>query len=210
MGKLYTVAEQFYSFQGEGEHSGKAAYFVRMYGCDVQCTWCDSGFTWKKELRPTSLEHLTANEIVRSIESNSPANAFVVLTGGEPCLYDLEPLIQQIHNHGRSVHLETAGHKKIPRNVDWVTLSPKPQFGAIPSLYALQRADELKFVIHRKEDIRNVEIWTPHSNAQSVWLNPEDSMRTHQTLLDEMVAFVKEHGGRYRVGWQTHKTYNVR
>jgi 7-carboxy-7-deazaguanine synthase len=212
MGKLYTIAEHFYSFQGEGLHLGRAAYFIRLYGCDVQCTWCDSGFTWRKELRPSGMLRLTATE-VGQLTKELGRDVFVVLTGGEPCLYDLTELIEVFHSQGREVHLETAGHRDIALGIDFITVSPKTAFGAMPLKDSLKRAHQIKLICASQVDINRQlsQVSEYVSENCTVWLHPEHGDRTSKDLLNAIVSTVKHYQGSLdiRAGWQVHKLYKA-
>lgn len=212
MGKFYTVAEHFYSFQGEGLHIGRAAYFVRLYGCDVQCTWCDSAFTWKKDLRPVGLKRLCAKEIAGLVKS-LPPEVFVVLTGGEPCMYDLSAIVAEFHLQNRLVHVETAGHRAITQDIDFITISPKAMFGVTPLVENLKRAHQIKLICSDRADLETqLMAYLPElSNNCTVWLHPEHGERSSQELLNAITEAVKYYGGvkDIRAGWQVHKLYNA-
>ena len=115
----YPIMEHFFSIQGEGKYSGKAAYFVRVAGCDVGCVWCDVKESWDKEQHAL----LSLSEIIENVVNNN-AN-FVVLTGGEPAMYDLHPLVDQLKSLGIMVAIETSGCYPLKGNVDWYCFSPK-------------------------------------------------------------------------------------
>src|SRR5687767_11670702 len=113
------VMEHFYTLQGEGMHQGKAAYFIRLGGCDVGCVWCDVKDSWDASKHPQyKIEELISNVKV------TPAR-IVVITGGEPLLHDLTELTKQLKNAGLRAHIETSGSSRLSGNWDWITLSPK-------------------------------------------------------------------------------------
>src|SRR5207344_345698 len=115
----YPVMEHFYTLQGEGFHQGKAAYFIRLAGCDVGCVWCDVKESWAEEKHPRiTVEHLLD-------QVNQSKTKIVVITGGEPLMHDLEPLTSALHEKGYQVHIETSGAWPMSGEADWICLSPK-------------------------------------------------------------------------------------
>lgn len=203
----YTVQEQFMSFQGEGVWTGQAAYFVRLYGCDQRCHFCDSAGTWHPDWIPSRFDRRTAEEIADSIPTDLPFG-FVVLTGGEPTLYRLSALIDAIRDQTqRGVHIETAGHKPIDGNPNWITLSPKP-FAAPPLADNVHRANEFKLIVEHPQSIPEA-LATIDNRATGapVWLHPEWSKRHDTDVLRAIVSWVTTHGHPFRAGWQMHKPY---
>ena len=138
------VVEEFYSLQGEGFHTGKAAWFVRVGGCEVGCSFCDEMRTWNAARFPM----VDVDEIVARA-AQKPAKA-VVVTGGEPMLYNMGPLCAGMHAHGIQCYLETSGSEPFSGEWDWICLSPK--YGAPPRPEILAKADELKVIIGCEED----------------------------------------------------------
>ena len=205
--KNYPIAETFFSVQGEGCHCGRRAYFIRLFGCSVRCPWCDSKTAWQG----TPNEILSAEEI--AIEAKKSGAEFAVITGGEPCMHNLLPLLACLNECGVSAHLETSGVCKIDEaegsRFAWVALSPK--LFHKPLKESLKRADELKLIISDMSEMDEyIELSEGAVNAKSIWLHPEWSKATDPKLLNELCEFVKKHGGKYRVGWQMHKCYFVR
>ena len=138
----YPVMEHFYTIQGEGAYTGCAAYFIRLGGCDVGCVWCDVKDSWDADKHPQmSVKELT------SIVKQTPAN-IVVITGGEPAMYDLHPLITSLQNSQCRVHIETSGAYPIQGEPDWICLSPKKN--KLPTQTVYDNADELKVIIFNK------------------------------------------------------------
>jgi organic radical activating enzyme len=206
----YPVHETFYSVQGEGLHQGRAAFFIRLYGCPQGCWWCDSAGTWHPDYRPERVRLLRAAELAELAAGQSPPEALVVLTGGEPILFDLDPLCAALRRLGRLVHLETSGMAALRGQVDWVTLSPKPQ-GTWPLPEVVARADEVKLIVHDSEDIQaGLATLDGLSASAPIFLNPEWSrMRDgDRALLAYMVEAVK-HNPRLRLGLQAHKFYQA-
>jgi len=117
-GKMLPLMEEFYTIQGEGYHTGKAAYFIRVGGCDVGCHWCDVKESWNAELHPPTL----ANTIVEHAKKQSDT---VVITGGEPLMWSMDYLTKKLQQHGIKTHIETSGAYSFSGNWDWFCLSPK-------------------------------------------------------------------------------------
>ena len=122
MADLYPVNETFLSWQGEGVHLGRKAFFIRLQGCPVKCAWCDSASTWHPQHVPKDLRRASAAELAAEAAVARPE--FVVLTGGEPCIHDLSPLVAALRDVGLASHLETCGAYPIAEGLAWVTLSP--------------------------------------------------------------------------------------
>lgn len=203
----YPITEAFLSVQGEGVHMGRRAFFIRTYGCNVKCPWCDSKNAWSGgEFGTYSARNLA------SVALSSRAE-ICVITGGEPLLHDLLPLVKLLHARKMAVHIETSATLSIPETdtvkFDWVTASPK-LFKA-PLDASLARADELKFVVGDISQMSEYMRFVPAAtNAKAVWLHPEYSRIRDRHLLREICEFVEEHGDPYRAGWQVHKNYAVR
>src|SRR4051794_39935260 len=138
------VMEHFYTLQGEGFHQGKAAYFIRLGGCDVGCIWCDVKDSWDAGKHP--LRKVT--ELVDTVK-NTEAD-IVVITGGEPLMHDLTALTDQFHKAGLKVHMETSGSSPLSGSWDWITLSPKKFKPPVPEVISF--ANELKIVIFNRSD----------------------------------------------------------
>ena len=138
------VMEHFYTLQGEGHHSGRAAYFIRLAGCDVGCVWCDVKESW--EISPE--QYMTIDEIVAAV-SSTPTD-FVVLTGGEPTMHSLDALCKALHTKGYEIAIETAGVHPLRGHIDWYCFSPKKFKSPIEEAYTL--ANELKVVIAHPSD----------------------------------------------------------
>ncbi len=204
MAELYPVNETFLSWQGEGVHMGRKAFFIRLQGCPVKCTWCDSASTWHPQYVPKNIRKASADELAREAGEAKPD--FVVLTGGEPCVHDLVPLVNALKAAKLKVHLETCGAYEIPEGLDWVTVSPK--WAKLPVAESLAKAHEVKLII---ESADSAQKWTQAVggawSAKSVWLHPEWSRRADSTILKAITDFVKENGSPYRAGWQVHKPY---
>ena len=197
---IYTVNEHFYTFQGEGVHMGRASYFIRLQGCDQACVWCDAASTWHKNWKPKNLWKGTANETA----ALAGEVGRVVITGGEPCLYDLDPLVLALD---REVAIETAGHKPLPVVPCWITLSPKPD-GILPLPDSVRRADEFKVIVTGKDTLdRSLASLDGRRKDAPIWLHPEWGRRQDAEVIRLIVDTVKEMGDPFRAGWQVHKNY---
>jgi 7-carboxy-7-deazaguanine synthase len=191
--------EHFYTLQGEGLHTGKAAYFIRLGGCDVGCVWCDVKESWDAEAHPK----LTVKQIV-DFASAHPGR-IAVITGGEPAMHDLTPLTTALHAAGIATHIETSGSSAIVGDLDWVTLSPK-KFKA-PLQQALDKASELKVVVFNKSDFK----WAEEHAAKVpenclLYLQPEWSKRDAMTPL--ITEYIQQHP-QWQLSLQTHKYINI-
>ena len=204
--QLLPVHERFFSWQGEGCHAGRAAFFIRLYGCPVHCPWCDSAGTWHPDYVPQNLDQcLPADLADEAAESGA---SFAVITGGEPTIHDLTLLTEALHARGLACHLETSGTFPIRGAFDWITVSPK--WRKLPLRENVRAANELKIIVEDEHSIARWIEWlgsdttTPH-----IWLHPEWSQRTNHTVLDSISSTVKERGDPYRAGYQLHKLYRI-
>jgi 7-carboxy-7-deazaguanine synthase len=204
----YVLQEHFYSTQGEGVHAGRAAYFLRLMGCDQKCHFCDSAGTWHPAWKPPHVLRHSAEEAADLIDA--PKGAFVVITGGEPTLYDLVPLVEAVHARGFKVHLETAGHRFIRGPLNWITLSPK-LFATPPIWSSWMHADEIKLICETPEQLaRDVEtiLDAPIKLHAPIWLHPEWSRRNEPLVLRAIIEAVKANP-RLRAGYQLHKLFQA-
>lgn len=193
------IMERFYTIQGEGRYSGRAAYFIRLAGCDVGCVWCDVKESWDAEIHPL----LTIAEIIADIKLSK--TEFVVITGGEPAMYDLTTLVNQLHAHHWEVAIETSGCYPLQGEIDWYCFSPK-KFKA-PCEESYQKADELKVVIFHKSDFEWAEKHAALVNSNCLlYLQPEWSKQ--EQLLPLIIEYVKNNP-TWRVSLQTHKFMNI-
>jgi organic radical activating enzyme len=195
----YPIMEHFYTLQGEGMYSGAAAYFIRLGGCDVGCVWCDVKESWDADAHP----HFSIEQLVDFVKVYP--NELVVITGGEPAMYDLTPLVEALQKIGKKVAIETSGAHPLRGNVDWYTFSPKKFKAPVEEAYA--KANELKVVIFNKSDFQ----WA-QEHAKKVtkdcklYLQPEWSKQ--ERLLPNIIDFVKENP-QWRISLQTHKYLNI-
>jgi organic radical activating enzyme len=191
--------EAFYTLQGEGFHQGKAAYFIRLAGCDVGCVWCDVKESWDEELYPLQ----TIEEIVNKAKRN-PAR-LAVITGGEPTLHNLEELTAALKSEGFSTNIETSGSSPLTGKWDWICLSPK-KFKA-PLEEILDKANELKIIIFNKSDFLWAEKYVAKVSAScKLYLQPEWSKSEKVTPL--IIDYIKENP-KWELSLQIHKYINV-
>lgn len=205
-GGTLPVFETFHTWQGEGAHAGRAAFFIRTFGCPIQCPWCDSAGTWHPDWVPAKVEKVDVATLVEA--ARATAAGFVVITGGEPTIHDLGPLTRALAEAGLPAHLETAGAYPIRGDFAWVTVSPKR--AKPPLVENLARADEIKIIV---EDETSIARWWAEIGgevrARQVWLHPEWSQRANPAVLGAISAWVKERGDPFRAGYQMHRLYNV-
>lgn len=193
------LMEAFYTVQGEGVHAGKAAYFIRLAGCDVGCVWCDVKESWDASAYP----RVSVAQMADDAQA-SGAN-LVVITGGEPAMYDLNALCDALHDRGLAVHIETSAAHEIRGQFDWVTLSPKKFKAPLPT--ELGKADELKIIVFNKSDFEWAETYAAQvSNECVLLLQPEWDKRDSMAPL--LVDYAKAHP-QWRISLQTHKILQI-
>lgn len=193
------VMEHFYTLQGEGMHQGKAAYFIRLAGCDVGCVWCDVKESWDRSKHPDIPIDFLVSEI-----QQTPAS-LVVITGGEPLMHDLTLLTEKLKEAGFQTHLETSGAHPITGTWDWICLSPKKFKAPLPAILPL--ADELKVVIFHRSDFQWAETYAAEVRPDcQLFFQPEWDRSTE--ILPLIVEYVKAHP-KWRATLQTHKYLNI-
>ncbi len=191
--------EHFYTLQGEGAHTGRAAYFIRLGGCDVGCVWCDVKDSWDADAHPI----MSAEEIV-ALASKSPAR-LAVITGGEPAMHDLSYLCDKLHEAGFRVHIETSGAHALSGELDWVTLSPK-KFKA-PLEENMDKAHELKIIVFNKSDFEWAEQFAKKVSKNCLlYLQPEWSKKDSMT---PMIIDYIQRNPQWQLSLQTHKYINI-
>ena len=198
-GKLLALMEAFYSIQGEGFHTGKAAYFLRIGGCDVGCHWCDVKESWDVNLHPLT----EVEEIIRLIDETRVDT--VVITGGEPLMWNLNLLCNRLRRKGLQVYLETSGAYPVSGEFDWICLSPKKNQKAFDEIKQL--ANELKIIVQNKHDLK----WAKQqqlevSTSCKLYLQPEWSKR--DKVMSLITDFVMENT-EWQISLQTHKYMNL-
>ncbi|OYU94963.1 MAG: 7-carboxy-7-deazaguanine synthase QueE [Bacteroidetes bacterium B1(2017)] len=191
--------EHFYTLQGEGYHTGRAAYFLRLGGCDVGCVWCDVKESWDATKHPqVSIENMS----LWAKESGTP---MVVVTGGEPCMHNLEALTKSIKDQGLETNIETSGSHPLTGTWDWICVSPKKFKAPLPEV--LKQAHELKVVVFNKSDFD----WAQKhaalvGSACKLYLQPE--WDEANKMLPQIIEFVKQNPA-WRISLQTHKFLQI-
>ena len=192
------IMETFYSIQGEGFHSGKPAYFIRLGGCDVGCHWCDVKESWDHG------DHkiINVDKIVSEVECK---NGIVIVTGGEPLMWDMNILTSKLRENNNIVHLETSGAYEISGTWDWVCLSPKKQ--KLPDKEIYKLADELKIIIYNKHDLKfAIEQASKVTEKCKLFIQPE--WERFERNKDFIIDFIKENP-KWQISLQLHKFMNV-
>jgi organic radical activating enzyme len=198
-GKVLPVMEEFYTLQGEGFNTGQAAYFIRVGGCDVGCKWCDVKESWNA----TDFPPVSVDLVVEHADSY-PARAIVV-TGGEPLLYNMDYICSELHSRGIRIFLETSGSQPLSGQWDWICVSPKKDAPPIPEVAS--KANELKVIIHDETDFNWAE-----ENSQLVspgcilYLQPEWSR--HEMMMPGIIRYVKKNP-KWRISLQSHKYMHI-
>lgn len=200
------IYETFYAWQGEGSHMGRAAFFIRTFGCPVKCPWCDSAGTWHPDWVPEKIDRVAVEELADKAAATKAE--FVVITGGEPAIHDLRPLTTALKQRKLPTHLETSGTFEIHGELDWITVSPKRAKLPLPEVLA--HASEFKLIV---EDETSIDRWwsilSPHHRGQPIWLHPEWSQRGNPEVMNSISQTVKDRGAPFRAGYQLHRLYNV-
>ena len=193
------VMEHFYTIQGEGFHQGKAAYFIRLAGCDVGCVWCDVKDSWDSEKHPKYEIKSLVSEVKKT-----PAE-IVVITGGEPLMHNLDELTKQLQAAGLKTNIETSGAYPLSGSWDWICLSPKKFKAPLPSI--LPYANELKVVVFNKTDLDWAEKYAALvSPACKLYLQPEWDKAAEMTPL--IIDYIKAQP-KWELSLQIHKYINV-
>lgn len=191
--------EAFYTLQGEGFHVGRAAYFIRLGGCDVGCVWCDVKESWDADIHPK----FTIDEIVD--EASKFKGRLAVITGGEPLMYNLDELTLALKDAGFQTNIETSGAHPMSGHWDWVCFSPKKFKEAHPSIFAV--ANELKVIVYNKSDFKFAEKYAKLVNKEcQLLLQPEWSKK--DTMQPLIVEYIKENP-QWRISLQTHKYLDI-
>ena len=197
-GKMLPLMEEFYTIQGEGYHTGKAAYFIRVGGCDVGCHWCDVKESWNAEIHPPT--HV--NTIVNHAKKYSDT---VVITGGEPLMWSMNYLTSELQNHGIKTHIETSGAYSFSGVWDWFCLSPKKTKLPLDEVY--KEANELKMIIFNTSDFKFAE-----EQAAKVGVNCELFLQPEWSKKEKMTELIVEYvmkNPKWKISLQTHKYLNI-
>ncbi len=193
------LIDQFYTLQGEGYHTGESAYFLRVGGCDIGCNWCDEKISWSPALHKS----VAVNNIIETLKKLKGKT--LVVTGGEPSLYNLSILTKEAHNIGFNTHVETSGAYKLTGEWDWICLSPKPQSAPLQANF--DKANELKVIVFDKSDIEWAEECAQKvSKDCKLYLQPEWSRHIENTSF--IVDFIKENP-QWKISIQAHKFMKI-
>ncbi len=201
-GRLLPLVESFYTIQGEGFHTGKPAFFIRLGGCDVGCRWCDSKESWNPDRFPP-----VEIETIVSQAAATPARA-IVITGGEPMNYPLDMLCNMLKEYGLEIFLETSGSSPMSGHFDWICLSPKRNKPPKEEFFSV--ADELKVIVETPADFE----WAEENRRKILevqssclfYLQPEWSRM--KTVAPYIIDYVKEHP-EWNISIQAHKFLHI-
>jgi 7-carboxy-7-deazaguanine synthase len=195
----YPVMELFYSLQGEGYHQGKAAFFIRLAGCDVGCVWCDVKDSWDASKHPV----LSIEEIVAAAAAHP--SRIAIVTGGEPLLHQLDPLTTALKAAGFQTHIETSGSSPMSGSWDWVCLSPKKFKAALPE--AIKAANELKVVVFNNSDFAFANSFVKDVSVDcKKYLQPE--WEKSDTMTPLVIEYIKSNPS-WELSAQLHKYIQV-
>jgi organic radical activating enzyme len=201
------LMEHFYTLQGEGFHQGRAAYFIRLGGCDVGCVWCDVKDSWDAAAHPK----IDVEEIVSYVTENTPTPqpgkkaGLVVITGGEPLMHDLTALTAALKEKGFETNIETSGAHPLSGNWDWICLSPKKFKAPLPEIVPL--ANELKVVVFNQSDFLWAEQYAATVSPQcKLYLQPEWDKASIVTPM--IIEYIKQHP-QWELSLQIHKYIDV-
>ena len=198
-GRVLPVMEDFYTIQGEGFNTGKAAYFIRVGGCDVGCHWCDVKESWDASVH----QLIKVEDVIQKVMEVKAES--VVITGGEPLQYNLDYITEQLRNKGIKTFIETSGAYPLSGFWDWICLSPKKTMKPLEEVY--KKANELKVIVFNKHDFE----WAQEEAKKVLescylYMQPEWSKRDE--MMPQIVDFVKHHQN-WMVSLQTHKYINI-
>ena len=191
--------ESFYSIQGEGFHSGRPAYFIRLSGCDVNCHWCDVKESWdiSKE------QYAEVDEIVNNVLKTSAE--LVVITGGEPLMHDLSDLTKALKKEDKKIHIETSGTHPFTGDFDWICFSPKKFKKPLDIYFSI--SDELKIIICNKSDFKWAEQLSKKVKKNTkLIMQPEWS---REEVISPLILEYIKLNPKWRISVQTHKYLNV-
>ena len=193
------IMEEFYTIQGEGAHTGSAAYFIRTGGCDVGCVWCDVKESWDADVHP--------KKSIKSLADRAQASGaeIAVITGGEPAMHPLDELTEELNRRGLRTHIETSGAHPLSGNWHWVCFSPKKFKAPLDEVYPA--ANELKVVVYNKHDFKWAETHAARVRKDcQLFLQPE--WDRSELVMPLILDYVKKNP-KWRISLQTHKFMNI-
>ena len=197
-GIMLPLMEEFYTIQGEGSHTGTAAYFIRVGGCDVGCHWCDVKESWNADLHPPTLTETIVDNVKKHAKT-------VVITGGEPLMWSMDYITNLLQENNIKTHIETSGAYSFSGKWDWFCLSPKKNKLPLDEVY--READELKMIIHNQSDFIFAEEQAAKVGKKcQLFLQPEWSKKEKMTA--QIVDYVMENP-KWKISLQTHKYLNI-
>jgi organic radical activating enzyme len=197
-GEMLPLMEEFYTIQGEGFHTGTAAYFIRIGGCDVGCHWCDVKESWDAKLHPPTLTDTIVQHAKQYAET-------VVITGGEPLMWSMDYITRELNSNGIKTHIETSGAYQLSGHWNWICLSPKKTKLPLDEIYP--HADELKMIVHNTNDLLFAEQEAAKvSSSCQLFLQPEWSKK--DTMIPLIIDYVMKNP-KWRISLQTHKYLNI-
>jgi len=195
----FPVMESFYSIQGEGTHSGKPSYFIRLAGCDVNCDWCDVKDSWDID----SSQYKSIDEITNEIKKFS--TDLVIITGGEPLMHNLTDLTSALKKLGKKIHIETSGTHPVSGYFDWICFSPKKFKKPLDDFFKM--SNELKIIISKDSDFRWAEyLLRQIKNKPELILQAEWSKS--EIINPKILDYIKLNP-KWRISLQTHKYLHV-
>jgi organic radical activating enzyme len=206
---MLPVMESFYTLQGEGYHQGRAAYFIRLGGCDVGCVWCDVKESWDASIHP---KYSVAEIVSKAIEESGintdtllKTKPLVVITGGEPLLHQLDELTEQLQSAGFETNIETSGSSPLSGSWNWICVSPKKFKAPLPDVVAA--ANELKVVVFNKHDFEWAETYAQQvpSNCR-LYLQPEWDKK--QSVIPLIIEYIKSNP-QWELSLQLHKYVDI-
>lgn len=196
---MLPLVEEFFTIQGEGYHAGEAAWFIRLGGCDVGCNWCDSRFSWDPEMHPL----VETDKIIEDALHSGTKS--VVVTGGEPLIWDLDYLCTGLKDNKIRTFIETSGAYPLSGQWDWICLSPKRNMPPVGNIYLM--ADELKVIIETRVDFGWAEKHRKMVGTRcQLFLQPEWSRS--DAIIPEIVEYVKGNP-QWRISLQIHKYMHI-
>ena len=197
-GEVLPLMEAFYTIQGEGFHKGKASYFIRIGGCDVGCHQCDVKESWDAQAHPL----VSTEKIIEDALEHSDT---IVITGGEPLMWDMTSLTKGLRNNNKKIHIETSGAYELTGDWDWICLSPKKRKNPVGEIY--KKANELKVIIYNTDDLKFAEQQAEKTNSNAhLFLQPEWGNR--EKMMPVMVDYVKKNP-KWKISLQSHKYLNI-
>jgi organic radical activating enzyme len=198
-GRKLPLMQEFYTIQGEGYQAGKAAYFIRIGGCDIGCRWCDTKISWNADIHQLA----STDDIINNAYESAAKS--IVVTGGEPLSYDLSYLSRKAKERSLKTYIETSGAYPLSGEWDWVCVSPKRQKPPLKEMYL--RADELKVIIFKDEDFEWAEASSLHVREDcKLYLQPEWS--NSQEMSTKIVSYIKKNP-RWNLSVQMHKYLQI-